>query len=77
MLLEMLANPDFALKIFEHAYGRAPQGVYIEPDVGPEVRYVVTLSDGATLSPAVAGLPETSYDIDGEGRSNDLGPATG
>ncbi len=77
LLLEMLANPDFALKIFEHAYGRAPQGLYIEPELGPEVNHVVLLSDGTPVSPAVAGLSVASDPRDGKGRSDDLLPAAG
>lgn len=52
-------DPDYWLRIFEHAYGRPPQA---QDDTGDTIveRHEFTLPGGAVLSPGATGLPASS-----------------
>jgi hypothetical protein len=60
-------DADFALKCFEHGYGRPPQALKIEGGEAPVLVHSVQLSDGSALSPAAAGIPAANPDEHSKG----------
>ena len=62
-----LEDADFALKCFEHGYGRPPQALKIEGGEAPILFHTVQLSDGSPLAPSTAGIPASDPDQHSEG----------
>lgn len=60
-------NPEFALRVAEHGFGRPPQSLAITGslEVGDGVRHVVVLPGGFALPAAATGVPTADADQHG------------
>ena len=67
MFREAQTNPDFALKVAEHAFGRPSQSHDVTTRTDGPVEYVVTFAGGAGAA-AAADLPDADVGLDGEDR---------
>ena len=65
------ANPEFALRVAEHGFGRPPQALDVTISDKAVIRHIVTLASGELVSPAAAGLPGGGDPVDREGRRDD------
>ncbi len=62
-------DADFALRLAEHGFGRAPQAlqVSLESHEKKEFIYRVEIAGVGAVPPSVAGLPDARALVDGEG----------
>jgi hypothetical protein len=59
-------DPDFALRVAEHGFGRPPQSLDVKVGTGKgTIRHTVTVAGGGALPPGAAGVPAAAHVLDG------------